>query len=845
MASKRKKSAKSAVLRPPPPLEISKKSLRLWIFRAASLFLIPAAVLMLMEGALRLWGYGEPTAFWLRRSVAGKSVLIPSDYFSHPYLGRHLARRPWPAMLDAPKDPATLRIVVFGESAAYGDPRPEFGLPRMLQTLLGGRYPEKHVEVVNAAMTAINSHSIVRIARDSAALKADVWIVYMGNNEVVGPFGAGTVFGPKAPKKAFVDVFLALRTSRFGQALVAMAERLKPANSQRSWAGMKMFVQNQVPESDPRLQNVYGNFEKNLREILRLAHQCGAKVIVSTMGCNLKDCAPFGSMHRSGLSPAEHTQWETAFRQGTEAEQLGRWGDAVSFFRQAGTIDNTYAAVHYQWGKASLRLGDYSEAGRQFRLARDQDTLRFRADSRINHIINSVASNRENEGAYFCDGEKALASASSEGLPGRELFYEHVHLTPEGNYVLAKALADQVSDLVPGKPATGGRSWPSLQECDAALGWSDLAHYEAATMIYERILEPPFTEQLNYEEERARLQAEVEGLLPALQPAGLNSAEAACRRALAISTNDWVLWRNLAEVQQKLHNLDGALENWRRITARLPYYSLGWESAAGLETELRQDDRAQEDFLTALNLDPQLRDSHNGLARVLVHQQNTAGALQEYQKAIELDPAFGPTHLNYARLLETAGRADQAQLQLQAAFQCAGESPAFCRMLAHFCAEKGWVEGACTNYMRALHFLPWDGQTQLLVGSLLSQLGRHSEAEQHLAEAARLQPQSAEARMRLGVELARQGKEAQAVEPLTEAIRLKPDAPDSHLELAMVLLKQHREKEALAEFQEVLRRQPGNPQATKYVEQLQATLATPQANPSSTPTAAKPGDMPR
>ena len=45
-------------------------------------------------------------------------------------------------------------------------------------------------EVVNTAVTAINSHVVREIASDLEEIESDLWIVYMGNNEVYGPFGA-------------------------------------------------------------------------------------------------------------------------------------------------------------------------------------------------------------------------------------------------------------------------------------------------------------------------------------------------------------------------------------------------------------------------------------------------------------------------------------------------------------------------------------------------------------------------------------------------------------------------------------------------------------------------------
>jgi hypothetical protein len=61
------------------------------------------------------------------------------------------------------------------------------------------RFPGKKFEIVNTSITAINSHAILPIARECAAREGDVWIVYLGNNEMVGPFGAATVFGSQAP----------------------------------------------------------------------------------------------------------------------------------------------------------------------------------------------------------------------------------------------------------------------------------------------------------------------------------------------------------------------------------------------------------------------------------------------------------------------------------------------------------------------------------------------------------------------------------------------------------------------------------------------------------------------
>src|SRR6185436_11598513 len=121
--------------------------------------------------------------------------------------------------------------------------------------MLRERYPSTRFEVVNAAMTAINSHAILPIARDCAKHEGDLWLIYMGHNEVVGPFGAGTVFGAETPSLPIIRASLALGTTRLGQWLDA-TRRPWSQSATQSWGGMTMFLEKQVSADDPRLRRV-------------------------------------------------------------------------------------------------------------------------------------------------------------------------------------------------------------------------------------------------------------------------------------------------------------------------------------------------------------------------------------------------------------------------------------------------------------------------------------------------------------------------------------------------------------------------------------------------------------
>jgi hypothetical protein len=212
--SKQSASAKSEQAATTPGGSLSSR--RRWCFRLLAL-LVPILVLGMVEAALRVADYGFPTAFFLSVKEPGRSMLTDNPKYGWRFFPPAVARAPRPLYLSAHKSPGTVRIFVFGESAAMGDPEPAYGFARQLERLLQARHPEHKIEVVNTAMTAINSHVMRQIARDCESREGDFWLVYAGNNEVIGPFGAGTIFGRQAPSRATVRLILALKTTRLGQ----------------------------------------------------------------------------------------------------------------------------------------------------------------------------------------------------------------------------------------------------------------------------------------------------------------------------------------------------------------------------------------------------------------------------------------------------------------------------------------------------------------------------------------------------------------------------------------------------------------------------------------------------
>src|SRR5207253_3026093 len=213
--------------------------------------------------------------------------------------------------------------------------------------------------------------------------------------EMEGPFGAGTVFGARAPRLGLIHASLALKTTKVGQALDTLLDWLGTrASVPDSWQGLKMFLDHQVHLDDPGRQQVYKNFKQNLDDILRARKKAGVKIIVSTVASNLKDCAPFASLHAAGLNGSQQSAFQQLYREGQALETAGEFSEALDRYSLAASLDREFGELQFHLGRCHLALTNYDQARRCFELARDWDTLPFRADSRLNEIIHYAC--REN-----------------------------------------------------------------------------------------------------------------------------------------------------------------------------------------------------------------------------------------------------------------------------------------------------------------------------------------------------------------------------------------------------------------------------------------------------------------
>jgi tetratricopeptide (TPR) repeat protein len=809
----KRKSAKS----PAPALSGRK----LWCFRLAALAGMPLLFLGLVELGLRLAGFGYSSAFLLKSANHGEKTFVQNNQFGWRFFGPRAARTPHAFSIPRAKPPGTVRIFVFGESAANGDPQPRFGLPRMLEAILGLRHPGKKFEVVNAAMTGINSHVILPLARDCEEARGDVWVIYMGNNEVVGPFGPGTVFGSQTTPLPWIRAGLALKATRTGQwfdALRGAAQKTGAGSGE--WEGMRMFVKYKLADSDPRLEVVYGNFGQNLKDIIAAGRNSGAKIVLSTVAVNLKDCAPFASLHRPGLSDSQLDDWQRWFDAGEKARAGGDFRQAAADYDQAEHTDDTFAELRFRRGQCALALKDAGAAQREFTAARDLDALRFRCDSRCNDIIRRQAAGE----VALADGERALAEASSDGISGAEFFYEHVHLTFQGNYVLARAIAEQVERAL---MLSESAPWPDTAQCEQCLGHTSRDTQQALSEMLGRLAEAPFPFQANHNEQM-RHWIEAARQLPAPDSAAsLRGADSAAEAALARRPDDAELWEQLGLIKQAEGDCPGAVAAVEHSLDWLPSNGDCWSVYGNLLAQEKRYEDATAPFRQAFALNPQDVSARHNLALCLERLGRRDEAVVELKRALAVKPSYGRAWLVLGQLYERTGRTNDAEQCFSAALTNRNNQPDDLAELARFCASRRRFDLAVTNFAAAIVLSPSDPGLRMEAGQALAAHGRHDEAARQYQRAAELAPDQAGPHMLLGFEQGQLGQFALAEQEFRQALQLNPNFIEARVDLGIALYKQEKLDDALVQFEDALQRNPKDTTARHYAELLRNRTPVP------------------
>jgi len=701
------------------------------------LILLQVLLFVLLEIGLRIGGYGYEPGFFKRLKIGGADCFVQNEDFSFRFFPKEIVRNPGPVRFPAHKGADTFRIFILGESAAMGDPAQSFAPDRYLEMLLREKYPDKKFEVINVAFTAINSHVILPIARECAAHNGDLWIVYMGNNEMVGPFGATSVFGSQSPSALQVRLVTGLQRLRIGQLLMETARKMAgQKNKENSWGGMAMFLQNRIKPDSPIKETVYRNFEKNLDDIVRAGLNSGAKVLLNTVAVNLKDCPPFASLTNEGLSPTDRGRFDQLYAGGLQAAKQQEFAKAAEHFEQAARLDSRSAELQFSWGECELARTNWTAAREHFQLACDNDALPFRAGSRINAAIRAEQEKVTDGNLIPFDAEAALAAGNESKICGQEALYEHVHFDFDARYQLGLAWARKVAELLP----RNTKEWASQDACNQMLGLTDWNRAQVVHYMIERIQTPPLSSQSNNDRRQEMLESRLKALSAQMNRDSATRARELFQKQLEQRPEDYFLHQEFALFLELSGELAAAAAEWQRFRDLLPQDCLGYYQTGRLLISQQRYAEAESSLRIAAAMRPSRIDGWIELGNALALQKKYLEALACYATALKQDPRNAQTLRRQGKVLVHLKRHEEAIESYRAALQLNPKDASVHFELALELIATKELDAAGKEFGEAAQLNPGSGAARFAYGRWLLQQKRWAEAQREFEAVVKLEP---------------------------------------------------------------------------------------------------------
>src|ERR1043166_2807042 len=610
-----KQADKAAPARPELPLaqpaaQVATAGWRRWAGRLALMLLGPLFFLGTLELALRLCGYGYPTSFFVKTDDGHHYTANRS--FGWRFFPRETSPPPHPFLMPVQKEPGTLRVFILGESAALGTPAPPFGFGRILEVMLREQYPNRRIEVINAPMRGIDSNIILPIARECARHQPDLFIVYMGNNEAIGLYSPEPGSRNLGSRRWLLRAGQRVKSLKLFQLLESIYRKARKPPPRKP-QDMEYFRAHYFASDDPGRAITYSNFRENLDEICHAGIHGRTKVLASTVGSNLKDFPPLGSLHRRDLSERDRAAWDTSFAAGTKAESQEQYTNAIQQYLEAARMDDHFAELHFRLARCYFATGQFTNAQEHFALGRDWDALQFRTDRKLNTIIREIVSSRQGQ-VQLVDAERAFAESalSEHHIPGSALFNDHVHMSFDGDYTLARTMLPAVAAALGLSNSTGSAEsakLPTRAECAERLAFTPWEEVNVAAGMLHSLDNPPFLDQLDHKERQARANQIIQERLKALnQKEEHAKATAIYRAAIARNPSDWQLHFIFGNFLSDTQDYNAAVEEYKYVVSLLP----------------------------------KLQPMRMALGKALLATGRTADALDQFDEILRFDPDYAP-----------------------------------------------------------------------------------------------------------------------------------------------------------------------------------------------------------
>jgi tetratricopeptide (TPR) repeat protein len=367
-------------------------------------------------------------------------------------------------------------------------------------------------------------------------------------------------------------------------------------------------------------------------------------------------------------------------------------------------------------GRCLEEMGREAEALEHFKAARDLDVLRFRADTKINQLIRAEAAAGKSAGIHFVDAEGALAEGNPavKGLGGGEAFYEHVHFTFDGNYLLARAVLEKVRSALPELATVPPKGdVPSRERCAEMLALTPWDESQLAAEMVAMTSKAPFTNQWNHEGLKAALVEQRDRLAAlASQPDGKAAAWRTYEAAIAQSPDDWSLRRHFGRMALEFGRPDVAVEQLRAAVDILPREGPLRVNLGNALVALGKGGEAISQFNAALEINGDDEFAHFNLGSLLAERGEFDDAIEHLRRALEIKPGYATARYNLGNILARKGRNQEAIAQFQKAVEISPDDAQAHSNLGAMLAGEGRLDEAIRHFEKAVEILPNDARVR-------------------------------------------------------------------------------------------------------------------------------------
>jgi lysophospholipase L1-like esterase len=414
---------------------------------------------VVIELGLRAFGWGRPD--WHGDPFVGFSAVRPlfelDDSGTRYEIARSKRVHYYPESFAARKEPNEFRIFCIGDSTVQGNPwTTETSFTTWLEISLNAAEPQRRWDVINCGGVSYASYRMVPILEEVLKYQPDLVIVHCSHNEFLEDRTYGDL--KRTPRWLWrlheqvsrLRLYNVLRSAFGGpkRSLVTDTSRESATESGENSAlpaevealldyrgGLEFYRRDEAWH-----RGVIAHYEFNLRRMPAIAKQAGVPLILMNPACNLRDSPPFKAEHRAGLTDEELEQWNELWSQARE-QYAARPGEAIRLLREALTIDDQHAGLHYDLAKVYDALSQFEPARAEYVWAKELDVCPLRILDSMSDIVMQVG---QDTSTPVVDVRGLFDRLSRNGIPGADWFADHVHPTISGY----QRIADEVADLL-------------------------------------------------------------------------------------------------------------------------------------------------------------------------------------------------------------------------------------------------------------------------------------------------------------------------------------------------------------------------------------------------------------